>query len=115
MKYVLLFVDTEEFARDLEAMGPADRERAYQQVVEWMATHAGNIRGGNKLRPPETATTVRLDRGEPAPGPRGRTHRPPGNSAAAGQYLGPVPAPADAPAGPGPGWTEATCRRPAAR
>jgi hypothetical protein len=23
MKYVLLFVDTEEFARDLEAMGPA--------------------------------------------------------------------------------------------
>jgi hypothetical protein len=30
-----------------------------------MATHAGQIRGGNKLRPPETATTVRLDRGEP--------------------------------------------------
>jgi len=29
MKYVLLFVDTEEFARDLEAMGPAERDRAY--------------------------------------------------------------------------------------
>ena len=28
MKYVLLFVDTEEFARELEAMGPArDRRR----------------------------------------------------------------------------------------
>ena len=47
MKYVLLFVETEEFERDLEAMGPADRERAYQRVGEWMATHAGKIRGGN--------------------------------------------------------------------
>jgi hypothetical protein len=65
MKYVLLFVETEEFARELDAMGPAERERAYQRVGEWMAAHAGNIRGGNKLRPAETATTVRLDRGEP--------------------------------------------------
>jgi hypothetical protein len=47
MKYVLLFVDNGEFVRDLEAMGPADRERAYQRVVEWMATHAGQIRGGD--------------------------------------------------------------------
>jgi len=65
MKYVLLFVATEEFERDLEAMDPPDRERAYQRVGEWMATHTGKIRGGNKLQPPETATTVRLDRGEP--------------------------------------------------
>jgi hypothetical protein len=65
MKYVLLFVDNGEFVRDLEAMDPAERDRAYQRVTEWMATHAGQIRGGNKLRPPETATTVRLDRGEP--------------------------------------------------
>jgi len=65
MKYVLLFVETEEFASDLEAMGPAERDRAYSRVVEWMATHAGQIRGGNKLQSPETATTVRLDRGEP--------------------------------------------------
>ena len=65
MKYVLLFVGTEEFDRNLEAMGPEERERAYQRVGEWMAAHAGQIRGGNKLRPPETATTVRLDRGEP--------------------------------------------------
>jgi hypothetical protein len=64
MKYVLLFVETEEFSRDLEEMGPEDRERAYQRVVAWMATHAGKIRGGNKLRSPETATTVRLDHGE---------------------------------------------------
>ena len=64
MKYVLLFVETEEFARDLEAMGPADRDRAYQRVVEWMAANAGQIRGGNKLQSAETATTVRLDRGD---------------------------------------------------
>jgi hypothetical protein len=65
MKYVLLFVDNGEFIRDLEAMSTADRERAYQRVGEWMATHAGKIRGGNKLQAPETATTVRLDRGDP--------------------------------------------------
>ena len=65
MRYVLLFVDTEQFANDLHAMSPADRARAYQRVHEWMATHADKIRGGNKLQSPETATTVRLDRGEP--------------------------------------------------
>jgi hypothetical protein len=68
VRYVLLFVETEEFAADLAAMGPAERERAYARVGEWMATHADKIRGGHKLRTPETATTVRLDRfgqGEP--------------------------------------------------
>src|SRR5215831_5958343 len=65
MKYVLLFVDTEQFASDLEAMGPAERERAYERAAEWMATHAGSMLGGSKLQSPETATTVRLDRGEP--------------------------------------------------
>jgi hypothetical protein len=65
VKYVLLFVDTEQFASDLQAMGPAERDRAYERVQEWFATHADKIRGGRKLQAPETATTVRLDRGEP--------------------------------------------------
>jgi hypothetical protein len=65
VKYVLLFVETEQFANDLQAMGPAERERAYQRVDEWFATHADKIRGGRKLQAPETATTVRLDGGEP--------------------------------------------------
>ena len=65
MRYVLLFVDTEQFANDLQAMGPAERERAYQRVEEWFATHASKLRGGSKLRAPETATTVRLDGAEP--------------------------------------------------
>jgi hypothetical protein len=65
MKYVLLFVETEQFAQDLQAMGPVERERAFRRVDEWMATHADKVRGGRKLQSPETATTVRLDRGEP--------------------------------------------------
>src|SRR5262245_7822115 len=63
MRYVLLFVDTEEFARELAEMGPADRDRAYERVTEWMAINKDRIRGGNKLLSPETASTVRLDRG----------------------------------------------------
>jgi hypothetical protein len=65
VKYVLLFVETEEFAAELRAMGPAERERAYARVGEWMATHGDKLRGGNKLQGPESATTVRLDGGEP--------------------------------------------------
>jgi hypothetical protein len=65
VKYVLLFVDTEQFANDLQAMGPGERERAFARVDEWFATHAGKLRGGSKLQAPETATTVRLDGGAP--------------------------------------------------
>jgi hypothetical protein len=65
VKYVLLFVDTEQFANDFQAMGPVERERAYDRVHEWYANHADKIRGGRRLRSPETATTVRLEGGEP--------------------------------------------------
>jgi len=65
VKYVLLFVDTEQFANDLQAMSQTERERAYQRVEEWFATHASKLRGGRKLQAPETATTVRLGGGEP--------------------------------------------------
>lgn len=65
MKYVLLFVDTEQFAADLEAMSPDARERAFARVDEWMAANAGVICGGSKLQDPHTATTVRLDAPEP--------------------------------------------------
>jgi hypothetical protein len=62
---VLLFVDTEQFSNDLHAMGPVERARAYERVNEWFAQHADVITGGSKLREPDTATTVRLDGGEP--------------------------------------------------
>lgn len=65
MKYVLLFVDTEQFSNELHAMSPAERERAYERVHQWFAANAGAIRGGSKLQSPETATTVRLDAAEP--------------------------------------------------
>jgi hypothetical protein len=65
VKYVLLFVDTEQFSNDLQAMGPAERARAFERVYEWFAEHADVITGGSKLQEPDTATTVRLDGGGP--------------------------------------------------
>jgi len=43
VKYVLMFVDTEQFANDLQAMGFAARERAYAAVAQWFADHADKI------------------------------------------------------------------------
>jgi hypothetical protein len=63
VRYVLLFVETEQFERDLEAMSQSDRDRAYELAGTWFADHADKIRSGNKLQPAHTATTVRLDRG----------------------------------------------------
>ncbi len=65
MKYVLLFVDTEQFSKDLEAMGPVERARAFERVDQWFAEHADVITGGSKLQEPGTATTVRLEGAEP--------------------------------------------------
>jgi hypothetical protein len=63
VKYVLLFVETEQFENDLQAMSQAERDRAYALAGKWFADHGDKITGGNKLRPAHTATTVRLDRG----------------------------------------------------
>lgn len=65
MKYVLLFVETDQFAAEWDALGPAERERASARVNEWFATHGDKMHGGARLRSPRTATTVRLDSGEP--------------------------------------------------
>jgi hypothetical protein len=64
VRYVLLFVETEQFERDLEAMNQSDRDRAYELAGLWFAEHADKLRGGSKLQPAHTATTVRLDRGD---------------------------------------------------
>jgi hypothetical protein len=63
MKYVLLFVETEQFMKDLEAMEPADRDRAFMLVGQWFMENADKVKGGSKLQSPDTATTVRLDCG----------------------------------------------------
>lgn len=63
MKYVLLFVENEQFEKDFDALDQTDREKAIGLVYQWMSDHADKIRGGNKLQSAETATTVRLARG----------------------------------------------------
>ena len=65
MKYVLMFVDTEQSAADLAAMGETERERAYGRVRQWFADNADKITGHTHLMPSETATTVRMEGGEP--------------------------------------------------
>ncbi|GIH79264.1 YciI family protein [Planobispora longispora] len=65
MKYVLMFVETEQFARELAAMGEVEREAAYAAVGRWFAEHADKITHHTHLHPVHTATTVRLDGGEP--------------------------------------------------
>lgn len=64
MKYVLLFVETEEFARELAAMSEAERQEAYDAVGRWFAEHADAITHHVKLQAPEAATTVRLTGGD---------------------------------------------------
>ena len=65
MRYVLLFVETEQFKADLAAMDGPERERAYARVQQWFAEHHQKITHHAHLMPDDTATTVRLDRGEP--------------------------------------------------
>jgi hypothetical protein len=65
MKYVLMFVDTEQFAADLAAMGESERERAYARVRQWFADHAQQITHHAHLAPGDSATTVRLEGGQP--------------------------------------------------
>ncbi|MEU7883320.1 YciI family protein [Microbispora bryophytorum] len=65
MKYVLMFVETEEFAKRLEAMNGLEREAAYEAVVRWFAENSGRITHHMHLAPAHTATTVRLGGGEP--------------------------------------------------
>ena len=65
MKYVLMFVETEQFAADLAAMDDAERERAYARVQQWFADHHDKITHHGHLMPADTATTLRLDHGEP--------------------------------------------------
>jgi hypothetical protein len=64
MRYVLLFVETEDYAAQLDALPADERERAYALAGKWFVDHADRLRGANKLQPAETATTVRLGDGD---------------------------------------------------
>jgi hypothetical protein len=65
MKYVLMFAQTEQYAAELAAMDEPDRELAYDRVRQWFADHHQEVTHHAYLMPPETATTLRLDRAEP--------------------------------------------------
>lgn len=60
-----MFVETEQFARELAELPADERARAFALAGKWFADHAGVLGGGTKLQPAHTATTVRrTDDGE---------------------------------------------------
>ncbi|MGR6913091.1 YciI family protein [[Actinomadura] parvosata] len=65
MKYVLMFVETEQFAKELEAMNDMERKAAYEAVSRWFAENADRITHHVHLAPEHTATTLRLGGGDP--------------------------------------------------
>jgi hypothetical protein len=64
MKYVLLFAGTME-----EAERAANPELAaeYARIEKWFdeQARAGKVVGGHELKGPQTATTIRFDKGKP--------------------------------------------------
>ena len=61
MKYMLLITQGEWFANGSET----EREKAMEKVTEWWGKmfSSGKMVGGHQLQPPETATTVVIERG----------------------------------------------------
>jgi hypothetical protein len=63
MKYVMMFVETPEYARELASLSPSERDAAYEKVGQWFAEHGAKITHSTHLQPAHTATTVRLSDG----------------------------------------------------
>jgi hypothetical protein len=65
MKYVLMFCETEQWEKSWQAMDQAERDAGFAQVQAWLTRYADRITHNRKLAEGHTATTVRLDEGEP--------------------------------------------------
>src|SRR2546423_1791215 len=65
MKYVLLFVETKDRAKQWEAMPEAQRMAAYAPINQWFEKYSSKITGGHELQPERTATTVKFSNGKP--------------------------------------------------
>jgi hypothetical protein len=67
MKYVLLFVGTMEDQERFENMPPEQMEVGMKATGKWFEDYsrAGKIVGGEQLKGPQTATTVRFKDGRP--------------------------------------------------
>jgi len=64
MKYVLLFGDTKERAKQWDSMPQAQREAAYGPINQWFGKYGSKITGGHELQPERTATTVKFNNGK---------------------------------------------------
>jgi hypothetical protein len=64
VKYMLLFCGTVEGQRAYEALSEEELSARYAQVRRWFGEHGSKVADGNQLQPPETATTVHLERGD---------------------------------------------------
>src|SRR3989440_10108590 len=67
MKYVLLFVGTMEDQKRFENMPPDQLAAGMKAAEQWFEEYSrsGKIVGGEQLKGPETATTVRFNDGRP--------------------------------------------------
>ena len=65
MKYVLLFVGTMEDQKRFESMPPEQMDAGMKAAGKWFEDYsrAGKIVGGEQLKGPQTATTVRFTTG----------------------------------------------------
>ncbi|MFI6510352.1 YciI family protein [Streptosporangium sp. NPDC050855] len=63
MKYVLMFIETEQYRKDWEAKDQSERDAAFEKVGRWFADHSDKITHSTQLHPAPSATTVRLEGG----------------------------------------------------
>jgi hypothetical protein len=63
VKYLLLFCGTMEGQREYEALSDDVLAARLNEVRRWFDTYGDRVGARGQLQPPETATTVHLDRG----------------------------------------------------
>jgi hypothetical protein len=63
VKYLLLFCGTKEGQRAYEALDEATLAARLDEVRRWFAEYGHRVGARGQLQPPDTATTVHLDRG----------------------------------------------------
>ena len=61
---MLLFCGTREAQRAFEAMTPDELGPRLAEVGRWFGEHGPKITESNQLAPPDSATTVHLERGD---------------------------------------------------
>src|SRR2546429_9424268 len=65
MKYVLLFGETKERAKQWESMPEAQRQAAYAPINQWFEKYGNKITGGHEVQTERTATNVKFNNSRP--------------------------------------------------